>query len=127
MAQFFAAKAREAKENAYANLKLAEKAAAEMKLATTKTKALGKHFQEMSSVLESIEALFLPQLGFLQSVVRISKDYKTYSETEKQGVFFTAALAKTLKNLLEVDMLTQKGVATAKSKKLMREARKSLQ
>ena len=123
----FAAKAEAAKEDAYSNLSKANLAAAEMKKAAIKTKALGRHFQEMYKLLLEVEKRFMPQLGFLQSIVQVSTNYPDYSEVEKRGLFITTSLAKTLKNLLEVQMLTESGSINSQAKNVIRGSRKGLE
>ncbi len=115
-----ASKAEAAKENAYANLSQARIAVEEMETASVMTHAIQRRFDEMASVLMTLNEYFSPLLISLQELVSVSTDYSSYSKEDKKGVFMAASTAKTLKNILEVDILKEDGSLTKKSKKAVK-------
>lgn len=114
-----ASKAEAAKEDAYANLSQAKLAAEEMEMATALTYGIQQRFDEISSVLAALNEYFSPLLNSLQELVSVNTDYRSYSIDDKQGVFTAASTAKTLKNVLEVDVLEQDGSLTNDSKEVI--------
>lgn len=115
-------KAEAAKEDAYTNLSKAKLAVEEMKTAVVKTKAIQKRVIELMNVTNEINKYFLPYLSSLQYLVLGNTDWNTYSQKDKEMVIKTYLLAKTLLNLLEVNLLTKKGNLTRKSKRMTKEA-----
>lgn len=121
-----ASKAEEAKHNAYANHDLAVTAAEQMKTAEAATEGLRKRFSEMRTVLSRLRAHFDPMLLGLEKAVARSNDYASYSREDRIGVMMAAAMAKSLKNLLEVPLLNQDGSLTEASSIALQEARDQL-
>jgi len=121
-----ASKAEEAKENAYANLSQAELASEEMKTATVKTEAIEKRVLELMNVTNEINKYFLPLLQALNYLTYNNTNWNTYSQTNREMVIKTNLLAKTLLNLLEVNLLTEKGSLTQNSKISIKQAKNLL-
>lgn len=121
-----AAKAEEAKQNAYANLAKARAEAEQMKTAEVLTRGIEQRFKEIRTVLLDLDKYFEPLLRGLQAITASGTDYRTYSEANRAGVMMAAAMAKTLKNVLEVPILHQDGTLTAESNKVAAEARAKL-
>jgi len=114
-----ASKAEELKENAYSNLKQAELAVEEMKIATVKTKAIQRRVNELRKITIKINQYFIPYLSALSYVVLNETDWNKYSQKDKETVLKTYSIAKTLLNLLEVNLLTQEGNLTKSSKEII--------
>lgn len=121
-----ASKAAEAKENAYANLDRARAAVEEMKTALVATQGIQKRFEEIAEVLYRLDQHFVPLLSGLQAIVRQSTDYRTYSVENRQGIMMAAALAKTIKNVMEAPLLDQDGRLTVASRAVLGDARQQL-
>ncbi|WP_415900556.1 hypothetical protein ACMXYR_05510 [Neptuniibacter sp. QD29_5] len=122
-----ASKAEAAKEDAYSNLYEAELAAEKMKSAKVVTKGINRRFKEINEVLVELNLRFIPMLQSLQDLVGSDIDYTNYSSADKKGVFITAALAKTLKNVMEAPLLDEDGLVTSESRSALKSARKALE
>jgi hypothetical protein len=117
-----ASKAEEAKNNAYSNRDNARSAAEQMKTATIVTRAIGRRFNQIHSVLIQLDAVFQPLLLGLQKLVSKNTNYATYSSDDRKGVMMAAMMAKTLKNILEVPILDESGSLTTVSEQALLEA-----
>lgn len=122
-----ASKAEAAKEDAYSNLSKAELAAEEMKNATATTKGIQYRFDEIYSILDALNDRFEPMLHSLTRLVSQNSNYKSYSDEDRKGVFMSASLAKTLKNIMEAPLITKDGNLTSESKKLITTGEKALE
>ncbi|RZT08800.1 hypothetical protein SAMN05216319_2784 [Duganella sp. CF402] len=118
-----ASKAEEARHNASSNLNKARMAAEEMQTATVATGAIQKRFAEIASVLKKLNKEFAPMLEGLQQRVAAGKNYKRYSRADKTGVMMAAALAKTIKNVMEAPVIDKDGALTAESRKVIAAAK----
>jgi hypothetical protein len=121
-----ASKAEEARNNARSNLRQAELAEEEMKTAVVKTKAIQRRVSELSEVTVKINEIFVPFLNALNSLVVKEDNWNEYSEIEKVLVTKTGTVWRTLFNLLEVNILTEKGELTENSKKIIEDSRNFL-
>ena len=121
-----ASKAEAAKEDAYANRNKAELAAEQMKSAVVVTEGIGKRFKEITSVLKKLNKTFIPMLTSMQELIESNTNYATFTEEDKKGVFITASIAKSLKNLLETQIIDNEGVLTSDSKKAIKTSKNIL-
>lgn len=121
-----ASKAEAAKEDAYSNLYEAELAAEEMNSGTVVTRGISRRFREINKVLVELNQRFAPMLQSLQDLVESNTDYNSYSAADKKGVFLTASIAKTLKNVMEAPLLDEDGLVTSESRAVLTSARKAL-
>ena len=121
-----ASKAEEAKHTAYANRDKARAAAEEMKTAKVTTQGIQNRFDEIHGSLTQLNKYFQPLLMGLRRIVSHNTDYATYSIEDRKGVMMAAALAKTLKNVLEAPLLTQDGTLTTASREALMESREKL-
>lgn len=121
-----AAKAEEARLNASSNLSKARVAAEEMKTAALATAALEKRFKEIISALKELDRHFEPLLAGLQRRVAAGKDYSRYSAADRTGVMMAAAMAKTIKNVLEAPLIDKDGALTAASRTVIASAKEQL-
>ena len=121
-----AAKAEEAKNNAYTNLDKAHAAAEQMNTAKSVTRGILRRFNEIHDVLTRLNKQFQPLLAGLQNIISYSTDYTSYSLEDRKGVMMAAAMAKTLKNVLEAPLLDENGALTAASKNALLAAREQL-
>ena len=65
-----------------------------------------------------------PLLKWLQNLVEVNTDYSSYSEEDKQKVFLTASIAKTLKNILELKLLEEDGSVSKDAEQPLEETNK---
>lgn len=114
-----ASKAEEAKYNAYANHDKAELAAEQMKTAEVATKAITKRITEIFGILDELNDRFIPMFNDFKKLVDTNKDYNSYSEEDKKGVFMTASLIKTIKTVMEAPLIDKDGVITQESRKAL--------
>lgn len=121
-----ASKAEEARHNAYGNREKARAAAEQMKTAETVTIGIRKRFNEIHGVLNRLNKSFQPLLSGLQAVVAHSTDYSTYSVEDRKGIMMAAAIAKTLKNVMEAPLLDQNGALTNASRQALLAGREKL-
>jgi hypothetical protein len=121
-----ASKAEAAKENAYANRKKAMAAAEEMRTAQTITEGICGRVKEIHAVLEELNGTFGPLLAGLQKLVRSNKHYPSYSVKDRRGVMMAAAMAKTLKNVMEAPVLNKQGALATASRKALLQARTAM-
>jgi len=121
-----ASKAEEARNNARSNLREAELAEEEMKTAVVKTKAIQRRVSELSEVTIKINEIFIPFLYELNSLVIKEDNWKEYSKIEQALVTKTGIVWRTLFNLLEVNILTEKGELTENSKRIIENSKNFL-
>lgn len=111
-----ASAAEAAKHEAYANLGMAQLNAEQFKTAIVAVDGVKKAFEEIQVVLKALQDRFKPMLADFESLVKSSSDYASWSEADQKGVYMTATLATTIKNLLEVKLLEEQGVLSAGAK-----------
>ena len=121
-----ASKAEEAKHNAYSNLDKARAAAEQMKTAEVVTLGIQQRFAEIRSVLLLLNKHFKPLLTGLQDIVQQNADYQTLSVENRKGIMMAAAMAKTIKNVMEAPLLDQDGGLPAATRHVLLEAREKL-
>ncbi|WP_129351700.1 hypothetical protein [Solidesulfovibrio carbinolicus] len=115
-----AAKAEEAKHNAYANRDKARMAAQQMKTAEVATNGIQKRLAEIDQLLLKLDRIFQPLLGGLRWLVASGRcDYSEYSLPDRKGVMMAALLAKTLKVVLETPILDKDGALTSASRRVL--------
>jgi hypothetical protein len=121
-----ASKAEEAMHNAYTNLSKARLAVEQLDAAKIKTSDIYKHFSEVLDVLQNLQYFFNLLLDGLQKLVANNTDYQTYSVEDRKGVMMAAALAKTMKNILEAPLLSEDGEIIASSMQIFQDAQKQI-
>lgn len=104
-----ASKAEEAKHDAYSNLSKAELLAEEMHTATVKTKDIEQRFTEVSVMLAKLQQIFSKLLNALTELVNNNQDFKTYDKNQRALLMVSFASAKTIKNLMEAQLLAEDG------------------
>ena len=138
-----ASKAEAVKEEAHSNYDKARLAAEEMKNATELTRGIQCRFDEVNSVLFELNQRFMPllqslsdltnkKLGFFASI--FSKifpstpriNYKSLSKDDQKGIYITASLAITLKQIMEAPLMDKKGSLTSDSIKVIENGKKAL-
>ncbi|WP_276784788.1 hypothetical protein [Thalassolituus oleivorans] len=118
-----ASKAEAAKEDAYANLSRAEAAAEQMSSANVATKGIGKRFKEIDAVLLKLDVSFQDALVNFHNLVNKNTDYSSYTTDDKEEVFKVVSYAKTLKNILNTQLLTEEGSLTDASQHVLEEGK----
>lgn len=114
-----AGKAEEAKEIAYTNLSEARLLAEQMEMATVKTTAIAMRLYEVSQVLYNLNSRFSPILTNLQELTDKNQYYPSYSVEERQSIQKTLEMAVTLKNFMEIAILTKDGEVSSKSNQII--------
>lgn len=104
-----ASKAEEAKHDAYSNLSKAELLAEEMQTATVKTKDIEQRFAEVSVILAKLQHIFSKLLNALTELVNSNQNFKTYDKDQRTLLMVSFATAKTIKNLMEAQLLAEDG------------------
>lgn len=113
-----ASKAEEAKHNAYENLANAKIEIEVMKEAIVITNAIRVQFSEVSNVIKRLQAIFDRLFFALKALVTENTEYRTYSAQEKELVRVTFYTAAALKQILEVQLLTENGLPTSISERI---------
>jgi hypothetical protein len=122
-----ASKAQEAKEDAYANRDKANAAAEQMKTAQVATEGIKLRVEQINAVLTRLDYRFKEFLQGLQQLVSTSTDYRSYSESDRKGVMIAAMLAKTIKNVMEAQVIDERGAITYASRKVLEESETVMQ
>lgn len=129
-----ASKAEEVKHNAYSNLSEAKIAEEQMQAAQTATEGVHSHIEEIINVLDALDETFKPLLEGLQSLVIHSRknwsgkvDYMKLSKEDQVGIMTSMMMAKTIKNVLETPLLTERGLVNRESRQVMNSAYASLE
>lgn len=104
-----ASKAETAKHEAYENLAKAKVAAEEMKSAEVMAKGIGKSFQQVQSIICELMERFEPLLAGLNKAVEVSTDFRSHSEETQKGIMMAATMASTIRNVIEIRLLTDEG------------------
>jgi len=97
-----------------------------MTTTTINTEVIEITFSELMNVTNEINKYFLPLLQALNYLTYNNTNWNTYSQTNREMVIKTNLLAKTLLNLLEVNLLTEKGSLTQNSKISIKQAKNLL-
>lgn len=121
-----ASKAAEAKENAYSNLAQSRLGVEQMHSAELKAKAIGYRVSEIVFVLQGLSNYFSKAVVALEFIVNKSKDFSTYSEHDKNHIGKTFALAKTIKNILDMKLLSENGELVIGQEAIIQESNKLL-
>lgn len=112
-----ASKAEEAKENARESLSKAKLNAEEMENAQLASEEIRRRAEEMRSVLRKLDELaghtFIPSL---EKLVEGETDFAKYSDEDQDGLFMTATLVTTLKNVMETTLIGEEGLITKGSR-----------
>jgi len=119
-----ASKAEEAKYNASANLDKAKAADVEMDAACVVLDGIYKRAEEFIDILIPLNESFEEHIYRLKVLVGKSTDWRTYTQEEKESVFITASIAKTVKNICDAPIINEDGEVTKKSKKVLKKAKK---
>ena len=122
-----ASKAEEAKHNAYANFDEAELAAEQMKTAEVAAKGIARRFKEVNRLIGLLDERFRNALVQFSELVHENSDYSSYSREEKQEVYKISAMAKTMKNLLDAQLLGEDGTLTKGSRKVVKDTKAALE
>lgn len=110
------AKASKAKDDAYSNLALARRNAKEMDLATTLCNAISARCEQFCVLLDQLDARFQPLVKALDDTIRMyGANYSKYPAKNKKLVAAAAAMAVSIKAVLDTPILTKDGQLTADS------------
>lgn len=117
-----ASKAEEARHNAYSNLSAAKAAAEQCENAGVRTLAIHGRATEVHETLNKLDEKFTPFLDGLQIMIeRSPKDdfgnvnYQYLSEENKNGVMIAFSIAKTMKNVMEAQIISDNGDVSTQS------------
>jgi hypothetical protein len=128
-----ASKAEAAKHNAYSNLSEAEVMAEQMETANIAAQGVHKRIKEIHRVLVKLDNRFEPLLEGLQSLVAHSPknwsgkiDYMKLNKEDQVGIMVSMMMAKTIKNVLETQILDEQGLIREASGDIIDSANHSL-
>ena len=116
------AKAKSARNDAYANYAEAKDFSEEMQLVVTLSDGIRKKADMMKRLLLKLDRLFAPMVYSLEEIVNTEgTDFRTYSADQKKAVASSMALAKAIKTVLDTPLLTEDGQLTEESKTISKE------
>jgi len=121
-----AAKAEEAKYNAYSNFDKAEAAAEQMDVAKVVLDEITLRVEEFTNILKPLNNIFEDYIDRIADIVDNSNNYSKYSKKEREIVMITASIAQTIKNVCDAPIIDEDGVVTKKSKRVLKKADKFL-
>lgn len=121
-----AAKAEEAKHNAYSNFDKAKVAAEQMEVAKIVLEGINDRVVGFNVVLESINEMFEDYIEKMEDIVDTSNDYSKYRRKDKETIMMTASMAQTIKNICDAPIIDEDGKITKKSKRVLKKANKFL-
>ncbi len=104
-----ASKAEKARADAYSNLKDAELKAEEINVARLMVDDMKVFASSVSSSLVKLESALLSITNMLYLIVRLSRDYRTYPPYSQSVVYQSAIIAKALKDIFSLSILTKEG------------------
>lgn len=115
------AQAQKALDQAKGNLAQARKTKAETDTAVAKLTGVTRQVDRYVTLTDQVVKLFRPQLEGLVELVRTrGTDYRKYTEEEQNLVVATVSTYQMLRALVEVNILTEKGLCVnQKSKKIL--------
>lgn len=114
-----ASKAKEAKNKALSNLDQAELAVEQMKTAELAAKGIQLRCEEITQLLLKLDELLKPAVVELQQWVARRRIYWFYPKSVKHDIWRTFSLAKTVKNLLTTQIMSDQGEITQESEKVV--------
>lgn len=126
----FAAKAEEAKNNAYANLEKAKAVREEMRAAQAVSEGIYKRCDEMQTIsnflneqMRSYNQALIALTGIggnsFAGIITKNTDYQKFTKDQQIFVRSCVELAKTLKNVCDAPIIDEKGKITAKSQEVL--------
>jgi hypothetical protein len=114
------AKASKAKDEAYANLALAKKNAAELNLGIDLCNAIASRCVLFCNLLNELDKRFKPVLDVLSETIKTyGTDYSKYPLDNKKTIAAAAAMAISIKSVLDTPILTKDGQLTSDSAKIL--------
>ena len=122
-----ASKAESAKHEAYENLAKAKVAVEEMKAAEVVAEGIFTAFLHVSDVIAQLMDRFAPLLAGLQSAVAANTDYRSHSEHTRKGIMMAAAVAKTIRNVIDKPLLGDSGTVIEESVSEINRLQKDMQ
>lgn len=126
-------KAEAAKNDAYTILAKSEVACEEMLTAEVKTSGIRKRVFELDETIEKLNTIFKQNLVDFKNILNKKRwfffsntNWKKMQDEDKKQIIFTELLAKTLLNLLEVNLLKADGEINSDSQIQLEESNKLL-
>lgn len=111
-------------EEGEANLAKLRLEAEKVKTAETKLKYVGRRAEELTNVTRALNDLFKLALHQLEcNIAAYGTDYSAYDLDTRQQVYVVGELAKTLKTLVDVELLSESGALNPKTAMLVRTSR----
>lgn len=122
------AKASKVKDEAYANLAIAQKNAKEMDLAAALCRAISKRSKMFCDLLNDLDLRFKPILEGMEETIRTyGTDYSRYPLDNRKNIAAAMALAVSIKATLDTPILTKDGQLTSESAALLEERTQTAQ
>lgn len=117
-----AAKAEEAKENAYTNLNKAMAAVEQMAAAELKLNAIAEGSDLLRTYTAKLQRRFVPCLNALERLVDETDDWRRMNETQRQVVYRAGLFAKAMKIVLDAPVLNESGAVSKGIEKVIGQA-----
>ena len=116
------AKANKEKDEAYINLAIAKKNAAELRAAASLCDAISVRCQMFYNVLQKLNNLFIPTIEKMsETIVKYGTDYSTFSIEQQNNIIASMSLAGAIKAVLDTPILNENGELTLDSECILKE------
>lgn len=116
------AKANKEKDEAYINLAIAKKNAAELRAATSLCDAISLRCQMFYDVLDKLNKLFIPTIKKMSdTIINYGSDYSSFSIEEQNNIVASMSLAGAIKAVLDTPLLNKNGELTIDSENILKE------
>lgn len=119
------AKACKEKDEAYTNLAIAKKNAAELRSAASLCNAISTRCQMFYNVLVKLNNLFVPTIKKMSETINNKGvDYSTFNIEQQNNVVASMSLAGAIKAILDTPILNENGELTLDSESILKEIEK---
>lgn len=114
-------------DKAYTNQAEAIQIAANLETASAQCTAIRRRTYMFYNLLARLDSYFLPLVYRMEDIVKEEgDDYRQYQSDSKKAIASCAALAVTIKSVLDTPILTDDGLLTEESETTLESAKKSI-
>jgi hypothetical protein len=115
-------------DEAEANLAKLKLEVEKVKTAETKLKQIGKRAEELTDVTRTLNDLFKLALHQLEvNIAKFGSDYSTYNSETRQQVYVVAESAKTMRVIMNVQLLNSSGSLNPKVNEIIKTSRATME
>lgn len=122
-----ASSAEKAKNDAYTNLNKARAIEESNKTIILQLEKVSKLSDRLKNTIEKLVFYFNTMINNLDALVTKNDNYKTYDEKEKTLVHHSLLMAQSIKNLISVPLMDEKGEIEIEARKTRRKAERMLE